>query len=73
MARLAAGMLLAGSALALLLGPKRAEAQDATPTPMALWDQFRSQQEPFSYSVVSDEIVESETDPTVRLRRALSS
>ncbi len=42
---------------------------DDTPTPMALWAEFRETQEPLTYTITRDEVVPSRTLPGVSLRR----
>lgn len=73
--RRAIGMSLLLSALATA-GPGRGqqdEPAEPVPTPKAIWEQFQTTLEPFSYTIVKDEIVASETDPDKKLRRVTFS
>jgi pimeloyl-ACP methyl ester carboxylesterase len=40
-----------------------------SPTPPELWERFRKTLPPFEYTIVSDDIIQSDTDPEKRLRR----
>lgn len=43
--------------------------ENLSPTPPQLWDRFRKTLPPFEFTVVSDEIVRSDSDPDQELRR----
>ncbi|MBN1547520.1 MAG: hypothetical protein JW902_12760, partial [Syntrophaceae bacterium] len=45
------------------------EVDKISPTPPELWERFRKTLPPFEYTVVSDELVRSDTDPGRQLRR----
>lgn len=62
-----------GTVLALCIGNPSLgrDGNDQAPVeePRQIWDRFRASVAPFDYTILKDEIVPSETDPKVRLRR----
>ena len=60
-------LIVAASAAAA--PPLRGESPAPLPTPRQLWERVQRDMAPFGYSILRDEVVVSDTDPSLKLRR----
>ena len=68
-AALALGILIAGPGAAGRAGASDQAAPASVPTPRQIWDRFRTTLPPLDARIEKDEIIPSDTDPRIKLRR----
>lgn len=68
-ASLGLGLLMLGLGTAGRVLRHDQDAPEPSPTPRQVWDRFRATLPPLDYRIEKDEVVPSDTDPRVKLRR----